>query len=147
MKTNNSGPITKIKRLSPLRPSTSKLPTLIVADDEPALRILLTQFFQNSFIVETVDGGQVCLDYLENDEAAVVILDLNMPDMSGLEVIKKVRQNPKLDRVAIIMLSSAESSNDRIQCLNAGADDFVVKPFNPRELEARINAILRRINH
>jgi len=125
----------------------SKMPTLVVVDDEPALRLLLNEFFQKRFKVVTLEGGTECISYLQRSEPEVLILDLNMPGLSGLEVIRKIRKEANLQRVAIIILSSAESSVDRINCLEAGADDFVLKPFNPRELDARINAILRRINY
>lgn len=126
--------------------SKNKMPILLIVDDEPALRLLLNQFFQKNFNIVTLDGGFACLKYLEEkDEPQVLIIDLNMPDMSGVDVIKKIRSNPNWDKLAILVLSSAESSKDRINCLNSGADDFVIKPFNPEELNARINAILRRI--
>ncbi|MBS1509002.1 MAG: response regulator transcription factor [Bacteroidetes bacterium] len=126
--------------------SKNKMPILLIVDDEPALRLLLNQFFQKNFTIVTLEGGFACLKYLEEkDEPQVLIIDLNMPDMSGVEVIKKIRSNSKWDKLAILVLSSAESSKDRINCLNSGADDFVIKPFNPEELNARINAILRRI--
>ena len=126
--------------------SKNKMPILLIVDDEPALRLLLNQFFQKNFNIVTLEGGFACLKYLEEkDEPQVLIIDLNMPDMSGVDVIKKIRSNSKWDKLAILVLSSAESSKDRINCLNSGADDFVIKPFNPEELNARINAILRRI--
>jgi len=124
----------------------NKLPILLIVDDEPALRLLLTQFFQNQFRIITLDGGHACLKYLEEkDEPDVMITDLNMPDMAGIDLIKKIRTTTKWDYLAIVVLSSAESSKDRIECLRAGADDFVVKPFNPNELDARIGAIMRRL--
>ena len=70
-----------------------------------------------------------------------------MPDMSGIDVIKAVRASAMHKEAPIIVLSSKESSTDRIECLRTGADDYMVKPFNPDELDARIGAILRRLNH
>jgi DNA-binding response OmpR family regulator len=75
----------------------------------------------------------------------VIVMDLNMPGMDGLQTVKRIRQNPLWNKIAIIMLSGAENSATRIECLKAGADDFVVKPFNPEEIRVRIHAILRRI--
>lgn len=125
--------------------SKSKLPILLIVDDEPALRLLLNEFFKKQFTIIALEGGKACLQYLEDrEEPQVLIIDLNMPDLSGIEVIKRLRSNPKWDRLAVIVLSSAESSKDRITCLRAGADDFVIKPFNPAELDARVHAILRR---
>lgn len=121
--------------------------TLLIVDDEPALRLLLNEFLKKEFNIITLNDGASCLQFVERSIPEVIILDLNMPDMNGLEVIKKLRSDRLFDRIALIVLSGAENSVDRINCLEAGADDFVIKPFNPRELSARINAILRRINH
>lgn len=124
----------------------AKKATIAIADDEPALRLLLNEVFQKNYQVVTLAGGKDCLEYVNRCEPEVLITDLNMPDISGLETIKEIRKNPNFDRMAIIVLSGAESSLERIKCLDAGADDFMVKPFNPRELEARVKAIRRRID-
>ena len=119
---------------------------LLVVDDEPAIRLLLQQFFKNRFDVVPLDGGTQAVAWLEaHTTPPSIILDLSMPDMSGMEVIKIVRASAVHKGAPIIVLSSKESSADRIACLRAGADDYVVKPFNPEELDARIHAILRRI--
>lgn len=125
--------------------SKTKLPTLLIVDDEPAIRLLLNEFLQKKFNITTLNDGSSCLKYLAGSEPNVLIIDLNMPDISGLQVIKEIRANPNWNRLAIIVLSGEESSKDRINCLRAGADDYVVKPFNPQELDARVDAILRRI--
>jgi len=128
--------------------SRTELSRLVIVDDEPAIRLLLNEFLQKKFKITTLNGGVSAIQHFEkNVEPDVLIIDLNMPDMSGLEVIQKIRKNPDWKRVAIIVLSGEESSKDRINCLRAGADDYVVKPFNPQELDARIDAILRRIDH
>jgi DNA-binding response OmpR family regulator len=120
--------------------------TLLIVDDEPAIRLLLKQFFMKKYDVVLLDGGKQAIDWLESNTAIpAIILDLNMPEIGGLEVIKKVRASSHHHKAPLIVLSSKESSTDRIACLRAGADDYVVKPFNPEELDARIDAILRRI--
>lgn len=136
--------INSYRRVNSANVKTKKNPTLLVVDDEPALRLLLNEFFKDKFKVQTLNDGQSCLNFLERDRPEALVLDLNMPDMSGLDVIKKIRSNPDFFDLAIIVLSGAESSVDRINCLEAGADDFMIKPFNPRELSARIKAIFRR---
>lgn len=124
---------------------TSKL-SLLIADDEPALILLLKEFFKKDFETASVSNGEECLKRLENAPAPeVIVMDLNMPGMDGLQTVKRIRQNPLWNKIAIIMLSGAENSATRIECLKAGADDFVVKPFNPEEIRVRIHAILRRI--
>jgi len=126
--------------------SKNKLPSLVIVDDEPVIRLLLNEFLQKKFKIHTLNGGLECLHYLEeNDLTKILIIDLNMPDISGLEVITILRSNKKWAKLAIIVLSAEESSKDRIRCLNAGADDYMLKPFNPQELDARIYSILRRI--
>jgi DNA-binding response OmpR family regulator len=120
--------------------------TLLIVDDEPAIRLLLKQFFGKKYTIVTHDNGKQAVEWLSGtNEIPVMILDLNMPEMSGIEVIKHVRASAVHRTSPLIVLSSKESSADRIACLRAGADDYVVKPFNPEELDARIDAILRRV--
>lgn len=120
--------------------------TLLIIDDEPAIRLLLKQFFQKKYEVILLDDGIQAMDWLgSHTETPVMILDLNMPVMNGAEVIKKVRASDRHRSAPIIVLSAKESSADRISCLQNGADDYVVKPFNPEEVDARIDAILRRL--
>jgi DNA-binding response OmpR family regulator len=124
---------------------TSKL-NLLMVDDEPTLPRLLSEFFKNEFETAGASNGEECLQRLENGLTPdVIILDLNMPGLDGLQTVNRIRQNPSWKRIAIIMLSATENSTTRIACLKAGADDFVVKPFNPEEIRVRIHAILRRI--
>ena len=120
--------------------------TLLIVDDEPAIRMLLQQFFKKKYDVVLLDGGKQAMQWLESNTAIpVIILDLNMPEVSGIDVITMVRASAQHQTAPIIVLSAQESSADRIKCLRAGADDYVVKPFNPEELDARVDAILRRI--
>lgn len=124
---------------------TSKL-TLLMVDDEPTLMRLLTEFFKKDFETSGVPDGEACLQKLETGFVPdVIIMDLNMPGLDGLQTVKRIRQNPLWKKTAILMLSATENSTARINCLKAGADDFVVKPFNPEEIRVRIHAILRRI--
>jgi DNA-binding response OmpR family regulator len=127
--------------------SINQLPQLLIVDDEKALRLLLKEIFKKKFEVISLEGGKACLTFLKvNPLPKVVVLDLMMPDLSGMEVIKEIRANANWEDLAIIILSAKESSIDRIAALKAGADDFLVKPFNPEELTVRIETILRRIN-
>jgi DNA-binding response OmpR family regulator len=122
------------------------LPTLLIADDEPAIRLLLREFFKEQFNCVVARDGREAIEYLrENDLPWILVLDLEMPEMSGLQVIREIRKDECYDSIIILVLSSKESSKDRVECLKAGADDYLLKPFNPQELEARIQAILRRI--
>ena len=120
---------------------------LVIIDDEPALRLILKEYFKTTFNVFVLENGNALLEFLENNPLpSAIVIDLLMPDMSGLEVIRKIKSHDKYEALAIIVLSGKTESKERIDCLNEGADDFMIKPFNPEELRARINAILRRIN-
>lgn len=124
----------------------SQKPDMIIIDDEKALRLLLKEFFKDKFNVTTLQTGHGCMDHMyTNPVPKVAIIDLGLPDVSGLELITRLRKESKWDDMVIVVLSSREASTDRIAALRAGADDYLQKPFNPEELEVRIGAILRRI--
>ncbi|MBX7124695.1 MAG: response regulator transcription factor [Cyclobacteriaceae bacterium] len=126
----------------------STTPEILVVDDEPALRLLLQEFFKRDFRVVPLKDGTETLQWLiKNELPTLAIIDLMMPGLSGLELIKTIRAKREWDELSIVVLSAKESSIDRVNALNAGADDFVVKPFNPEELRARINSVLRRARH
>jgi DNA-binding response OmpR family regulator len=113
--------------------------SILIVDDEKALRLLLGEFLKKHYHVVSLADGQNCLQWLESNPApAAIILDLMMPTIDGMDVIKTLRSNPDFNSIAIIVLSSKESSTDRIAALKAGADDFLIKPFNPEELMVRI---------
>ncbi len=121
-------------------------PDMIIIDDEKALRLLLSEFFKDKFNVTPLQTGHGCMDYLyTNPLPKVAIIDLGLPDVSGLELIARLRKESKWDDLVIVVLSAREASTDRIAALRAGADDYLQKPFNPEELEVRINAIFRRM--
>jgi len=116
-----------------------------VVEDDAIMQLILIQSLENEFEVMAFTNGMDTLAYLrEGNLPDVIISDLNTPHMGGLELIEQLRLSGFFSAIPVIVLSGEESTETRIQCLNAGADDFVVKPFNPRELEARIKAILRR---
>ena len=117
--------------------------TLLVVDDELKLRELLREYFQHAgFSVRTVATGEAALADLDRAPVDLVILDWMLPDMEGLEVTRRIRQRGK---IPIIMLTARAEEADRVVGLEMGADDYVVKPFSPRELLARVKAVLRRV--
>lgn len=120
--------------------------TLILAiDDEPSVLMIIQHFFKEKFTVEVKNTAGEALKWMqEGNIPDLIICDLNMPDINGGEMVKFVRSSGFFSAIPFIILSGTESSEQKIQILNAGADDFMVKPFNPKELEARINSILRR---
>ncbi len=120
--------------------------TLILAiDDEPSVLMIIQHFFKEKFAVEVKNTAEDALQWMQKGNIPdLIICDLNMPDISGGEMVKLIRSSGFFSTIPLIILSGAESSEQKIEVLNAGADDFMVKPFNPKELEARIISILRR---
>ena len=115
---------------------------LLVVDDEPKLRQLLKQYLtQEGFIVEAVEDGIAMDHYLAKHDVDLVILDLMLPGEDGLSIGRRLQHKSNLP---IIILSARSEEIDRIIGLEMGADDYLVKPFNPRELLARIRSVLRR---
>lgn len=115
---------------------------LLVVDDDPGLRELLQEYLSSQgFDVEVVADGVAMEQYLQQHTASLVILDLMLPGEDGLALARKLRARGSLP---IIMLSARGEDVDRIIGLEVGADDYLAKPFNPRELLARIRAVLRR---
>lgn len=114
---------------------------LIVDDDESIRRLLEIYFRKADFEVMTAKDGREALSKFEEFRPHIVILDLMLPYVSGENIAKEIR---KRSSIPILMLTAKAEENDRVQGLEIGADDYVVKPFSPREVIARANAILRR---
>jgi two-component system alkaline phosphatase synthesis response regulator PhoP len=116
--------------------------TILVVDDEPHIIELATLYLKNEgYRVISADDGAQALQQIETERPALVILDLMLPEMNGWEVCRRVRATSNLP---IIMLTARSDDVDKIVGLELGADDYVTKPFNPRELVARVKAVLRR---
>jgi DNA-binding response OmpR family regulator len=123
----------------------SKLPKIIVVEDDLTIQLIITRSLEDVFSVVPFSNGIDALSYLqEGNMPDLIISDLNTPEMGGLELIEQLKTSGFFSSIPVLVLSGDESTETRIKCLNAGADDYVVKPFNPRELEARMKAILRR---
>jgi two-component system phosphate regulon response regulator OmpR len=115
---------------------------LLVVDDDKHIRALLTRYLtQEGFAVAGVEDGAAMDEWLARNQADLVILDLMLPGEDGLSVARRLRRE---SRVPIVMLSARGEDIDRIVGLEVGADDYLAKPFNPRELLARSRAVLRR---
>ncbi len=117
---------------------------VLLVDDEPSILQLARMYLEReNFRVEEAADGQSALEAIARLRPELVVLDVMLPKLDGLEVCKRVRaQN---NRVAILMLTARDEDIDKILGLELGADDYLTKPFNPRELVARIKAILRRL--
>src|SRR5688500_8784557 len=115
---------------------------ILVVDDDPHIRAVLT-FALGKAGMETVEAGdgEAALEQVERERPDLVVLDINMPRMDGLEVCRRLRASGDLP---ILFLSSRDDEIDRVVGLELGGDDYVVKPFSPREVVARVGAILKR---
>lgn len=116
--------------------------TILIVDDEPQIRrVMLTTLASHGYSVVEAASGEEALEKIRTERPDLIILDVNMPGMSGLETCAEIRTSSD---VPIIMLTIRNSERDKVQALDAGADDYVVKPFGVQELMARIRAALRR---
>lgn len=118
------------------------VPTILVVDDEPNILELAKLYLeQEGYRVEGATNGSDALSMLDATKPALVVLDLMLPDIDGFEVCRQIRA--KSD-IPILMLTARKEDTDKIVGLELGADDYLTKPFNPRELAARVKAIMRR---
>lgn len=116
--------------------------TILVVDDEANIRDLARLYLEREgFQVVTANGGQQAIDQVRYDKPDLMVLDLMLPKVDGWEVCRQVRATSNLP---IIMLTARSDDVDKIVGLELGADDYITKPFNPRELVARVKAVLRR---
>ncbi len=119
---------------------------LVVDDEEPIQELLRFNLEKEGYLVRVAKDGQEALQHVEKDQPDLLVLDLMLPGMDGLEVCRKLRSNPKFHQIPIIMLTAKGEEIDKVLGLELGADDYMTKPFSPRELLARIKARLRRPN-
>jgi DNA-binding response OmpR family regulator len=118
---------------------------VLIVDDEPAIGDVVSRYLRRAgYDTAVTETGKDALRHAESVAPDVVVLDLMLPDMDGLEVMRRLR-NDNHRRAAIILLTARSEESDRIVGLRLGADDYVVKPFSPGELVARVDAMLRRI--
>ena len=116
--------------------------TILVVEDETSIASFIAAYLRNAgYVVKTAATAQEALLQLAGDAPALVILDLNLPDGDGVELCRRIR---KTSDVPILMLTARDDDIDKIIGLEVGADDYMTKPFNPRELVARVKSILRR---
>ena len=119
---------------------------ILLVEDDPALVTLLTYHFEREgFVVATTGDGEEALLMANEHVPDVVILDWMLEGLSGIEVCRRLRRAPETANVPIIMLTARGEEADRIRGFETGADDYVTKPFSPRELVARVLAVLRRV--
>jgi two-component system response regulator MprA len=124
-------------------PSFPLMPRVLVVDDEPAVRRALERALKlDNYDVELAADGEEALDRLVQSNIDAVVLDIAMPRLDGLEVCRRMRTAG--DRTPVLMVTARDAIDDRVEGLDVGADDYLVKPFALRELQARLRALLRR---
>ncbi|SPF32118.1 Alkaline phosphatase synthesis transcriptional regulatory protein PhoP [Candidatus Desulfosporosinus infrequens] len=119
---------------------------LVVDDEEPILELLRFNLEKEGYQVCVAKDGQEALERVEREPLDLIVLDVMLPGMDGLEICRKLRAIPKFQQIPIIMLTAKGEEIDKVVGLELGADDYMTKPFSPRELLARIKARLRRTN-
>ncbi len=124
-------------------------PRILVVEDEEDIAGLIRHTLERAGdgVVETVGRGDEALRAITQQAPDLLILDLNLPVLSGTEICRILRQRPETAQIPIIMLTARTSESDRVAGLDLGADDYVTKPFSLRELSARVRAVLRRRAH
>ena len=117
---------------------------ILVIDDEITIRTLLEKFLNQKYTVTAMSNGQEGLNWLQTGNLPdLMIVDLEMPNMNGYEFIQNVRASGYFQSIPIMMLSGVDSSTERVKCYQLGANDFMIKPFNPEELALKIEIILK----
>jgi two-component system, OmpR family, alkaline phosphatase synthesis response regulator PhoP len=117
---------------------------LVVDDDREIVRLLRAYLEQSGFRTLAAHDGESALHYLRAEQPDLVVLDLMLPDRDGWDITRLVRADPSLNQTPIIMLTARIEDTDKILGLELGADDYITKPFNPREVVARVRSVLRR---
>jgi DNA-binding response OmpR family regulator len=122
-----------------------KASRVLVVDDDPSVRVGLERLLsQEGLQVALASTGTEALEAIEREQPDVIVLDLKMPDMSGNEVCQRVRKDPNASGIPILILTGEKSKGLPAECLNGGADDYLAKPVDLKELLARVRALLRR---
>ena len=114
---------------------------LVVDDDKEIVKAIEIYLERKDYLILKAYDGEEALKQIENNEVNLIILDIMMPNKDGIETLKEIR---KSKNIPVILLSAKSEDIDKIHGLNVGADDYVTKPFNPEELIARVNALIRR---
>jgi two-component system, OmpR family, alkaline phosphatase synthesis response regulator PhoP len=118
--------------------------TILVVDDEPKIAALARDYLEHAgFAVVTAPDGRAALDAVGRSRPDLVVLDLGLPELDGLDVTREIRRDSTLP---IVMLTARDDEIDKLLGLELGADDYLTKPFSPRELVARVKAVLRRVD-
>lgn len=120
---------------------------VLLVEDEPDISALVAfHLARESYRVRTAADGTEALSIIERERPDLVVLDLLLPGLQGLEVLRQLREQPETRSIPVIILTARKAEEDRIEGLRLGADDYVSKPFSPQELVLRVGAVLRRVH-
>ncbi len=119
---------------------------ILIVEDDLYMQLILKEFLSNQYKTEIFVNGMDALASIQNGNIPdLIISDLNTAKITGLELLAQLQASDFFKTIPVIIVSGEDSSEKRILCLNSGADDYIVKPFNPAELEARVRVVLRRV--
>ncbi len=128
--------------------SNEKTAKILIVEDEAAIRTLISfACAAAGYEVKCAEDAIKAQEIVDSNPPDLILLDYMLPEISGVEWLEKLHADPKTEHLPVIMLTARGSESDRVKGLNAGADDYIVKPFMPRELIARIQAVLRRYKY
>jgi two-component system phosphate regulon response regulator PhoB len=118
---------------------------LVVEDDEAIVTLLQYNLEKEGYSIRTTGDGEEALIMVEESKPDLILLDWMLPGLTGIQICNRLRRNEETQNIPIIMISAKGEESDRVEGLEGGVDDYLVKPFSPRELIARINAVFRRM--
>jgi DNA-binding response OmpR family regulator len=121
-----------------------KTSVLLVDDDRSISELVVTSLRQSGYKVQWKENVSEALEFLEHEEADIVLLDVQLPGISGFKMLEMLKERPKTARLPVIMLTVLGDEGHKVKGLSGGADDYLTKPFSPKELVARIEALMRR---
>lgn len=126
--------------------ANSLTPTILIVEDEEAILTMLRYNLERrGFTVHSTTDGEEAIYLVKEVRPDIILLDWMLPGLSGIEICSRLRSNDDTKSIPIIMLTAKGEENDRVHGLDSGADDYIIKPFSPNELVARIHAVFRRI--
>jgi two-component system phosphate regulon response regulator PhoB len=136
----------RVSQVQDVTETSAAAERVLVVDDEPDIVALVAYHLAKSgYTVSTAGSGPEGLAIARRDKPSIIVLDLMLPGLSGLEVMEELRSDSSTSRIAVLMLTARREESDRIKGLSLGADDYLTKPFSPQELVLRVAAILRRV--
>lgn len=121
---------------------------ILIADDNRGIQLLLNEFLKSEYEIETYDNGEDALLSLKRGIIPdLIIADVQMPKLNGEELIRQLKLSVLYKDIPVLVLSGIEKSQEKIKLLEAGAEDYIIKPFSPEELKVRISNILKRYTY